>query len=175
MARRAQRSFQRRSQRLAPGWAFSQSAILATIPAGTKAILATFALNTTNLGETILRTRGLLWVQSDQSVAFNEQQSGAFGGLVATSNAVAAGVASLPDPFTDGADDGWFVHRPFVQTSPSINGELGGQQGRLYEIDSKAMRKVETGYDLVFIIGNGGGFGMQVLFSIRLLSKPTQG
>ena len=109
MAARSRRGFvPRRAKRAAPAWGYVEipNTIVA---AGNKTLLGTFILSNPPLGETILRTHIRLWVGSDQ-VAVAEFQQGAFGMMVVTDRAAAAGAASIPGPFTDGGDDGWFVH-----------------------------------------------------------------
>jgi len=102
---------------------------------------------------TIVRTHlTQLWV-SDQTAAA-EVALGAMGFIVATEQAIAAGVASLPDPITE-ADSPWFLWQgmqSFFQFVTAAGFET--QAGREYQTDSKAMRKVGTNEDIAMVVAN---------------------
>ncbi len=121
-----------------------------TLAAGTKTIAAFIVLSNPGINETVRRTRGILTISSDQSGA-TEDQIGAMGMIVVTNAARVAGAASIPGPGTDASDDGWFVWQPFSQ-----KGLLAGSgvQSLIYEFDSKAMRRVEEGFEVVVMIEN---------------------
>jgi len=110
-------------------------------------------------------------VISDQaSVA--EQQNGAFGMVVVTDLAAAAGAASIPGPVTDANDDGWFVWVPTLQIT---GGTIGGapsvgvpQWPHLF--DSKAMRRVEEGF-VIAVMFETLSQGSEVGFAASLLSS----
>ena len=59
--------------------------------------------------ETIVRTRWIISVQSDQVVA-GERPFGAVGITIVSAEAFTAGAASIPAPYSNAAHDGWFVH-----------------------------------------------------------------
>ena len=171
MARRvASRGFAPRARKSsAPAWGFLGVATHSVIGASSKVLLGTFILSNPPLGETVLRTRARLSVITDQAVAA-EQQIGAFGLIVVTDRAAAAGAVSIPGPFTDGGDDGWFVHQIISQQ----NG-LSGLTDAQYDIDSKAMRKIEDGGEIAIMVENGGtSHGFNFIFAVRLLAKLTQ-
>jgi len=142
-----------------------------TIAAGTKVLLATIVLSNVGIGEVVRRTRGQVLVISDQaSVA--EQQNGAFGMVVVTDLAAAAGAASIPGPVTDANDDGWFVWVPTLQIT---GGTIGGapsvgvpQWPHLY--DSKAMRRVEEGF-VIAVMFETLSQGSEVGFATSILSS----
>ena len=95
---------------------------------------------------TVVRTRGTMLVESDQ-VGASERFSTAYGHIVVTDQAAAAGVASVPTPETDPEND-WFVYKRVIQrTAATMNAMLGV----LVEFDSKAMRKVDNGSDIVTV------------------------
>ena len=172
MPGRSRRGFTpRRAKRAAPAWGFVGSTVDQGIIAGTKVLLASFILSNPPLGETILRTRVRLFVRSDNETG-TEEQVGAFGLVVVTDAALAAGAGSIPGPFTDGGDDGWFVHQSIWQGASfaTANGATG------YDIDSKAMRKVEDGHSIAIMVENASGeaFQMQVGIAVRLLAKLTE-
>ncbi len=143
------------------------------VPAASKLLVASF----TNAGDqelTIRRTRGLVATHTDRSVA-SEIQLGAFGIGVFTNTAIAAGIASLPDPVTDVEDEIWFVYG-HISSQFKFGSDIAfdAQNATLWEFDSKAMRKVPQGYAIAFIIANSHattGFNATVAF--RFLSSVT--
>ncbi len=118
---------------------------------------------------TIVRVRGLLMLRSDQIAAI-EEPFGAFGLAVVSDQAVAAGVASLPSPITDQASDLWFSYT-FCAATWQFN-TSGAASPTPFEIDSKAMRKVEDGMNIVSMFENGsGGSGCNYIAIWRMLIK----
>ena len=121
---------------------------------------------------TIVRTRMLISIISDQTAA-SESQFGAFGMVVTTDQAVASGVGAVPTPVTDAGSDAWFVHQFFHGqfTFATASGFAEGGHSE-YQIDSKAMRKVSEDDD---VIGVGefasGSEGLILTISGRLLIK----
>ena len=157
--------------RIRPSWVYFQSPVT-TLAASSKILVGGFTISTESFEETILRTRIELYVISDQS-SLHEFQTGAFGMYVVSDLAFAAGIASIPDPFTDGSDDGWFVHQTIVSS-----GVLGtsSENGDRYTIDSKAMRKIPEGSTVAIVMANSNVLhGFQFVAGIRMLSKVTQG
>jgi len=59
---------------------------------------------------TIVRTRGLVHIRSDQAAA-SEDQNGAFGMGIVNDVAGALGITALLGPATDCGWPGWFVHQ----------------------------------------------------------------
>ena len=170
MATRSRRGFTpRRTKRAAPAWGFLGSSVV-NVPAASKVLLGSFILSNPPLGETVLRTRARIAVHSDQAAAV-EQQLGAFGMIVVSDRAVAAGAASIPGPFTDGGDDGWFVHQAIVgmQEIATI------RSVHTYDIDSKAMRKVEDGGEIAIMVENASASDAFLInWQVRLLAKLTE-
>jgi len=100
---------------------------------------------------TILRSRLLLHVQSDQAAA-TEFTAGSIGMIVSTEAASTAGIGSLPTPNTE-ADAAWFVWQAFSHSFAFFDATGTNEPaGSSYEIDSKAMRKVGLD-DQVNLIG----------------------
>ena len=103
---------------------------------------------------TIVRTRGILHVTSDQFVAAETARI-SLGLAVVSDQAVAIGVTAVPTPETDRASDLWFVYESlgssFVIAS---NSGFTEPTGRLLHWDSKAMRKVEEGQDVAVVLEN---------------------
>ena len=127
--------------------------VRSTMSAGSTAILVT-SLNAAALALrpfTIVRTRGVFGVISDQ-VAVTEDAIVAYGETVITDQAVAIGVTAIPTPITDSGAD-WFVFDTSwarLQFASAVN--VHNEFIALRDIDSKAMRKVDEGQDLVTVI-----------------------
>ena len=121
-----------------------------TVPAASKAFVAQFILSNPGITETVVRTVGRFFVQSDQAIAV-EQQIGAWGMVRVTDAAALIGVTAVPGPITDKDDEGWMVWEPFVQ-----NGQLttGGPSGFAYTYESKAARKIEEGHAMAVMVEN---------------------
>ena len=145
-----------------------------TVAAGSKVLLTTVVLSNPGIDETILRTVGNISIQSDQ-LAAGEQQLGAFGLIVVTDLAIAAGVASIPDPVTDAADDGWFVYVPFAQSFAFASAVgFDSKCDRLYSFDSKAKRKFEEGQTIAVVVANAHStHGLQISAGFRILSMVS--
>ena len=164
------RTFQRTQQRSPTTWSRFVAGVGVIVPAASKSFLLTLTLNNPGIGETIRRTRGQLFVRSDQSV-LSENQVGAFGMVVVTDIAAAAGAASLPGPVTEQNDDGWYVWQPFI--GAGVLNILEARPGWSYEFDSKAMRRVEEGFQTAVMVENASptdglifGFALSTLTSI---------
>ena len=143
------------------------------LPAASKVILTTLVLSNPGINETVRRTRGMLWVGSDQ-IALMEEQNGAIGAMVLSDAAIAVGVASLPDPVTDSDDDGWLMWMPFYQASASVQGGtvIHTTVAAPYQFDSKAMRRVEEGYSVAFIGANANATtGLRIALAVSVLTS----
>jgi len=85
--------------------------IFTTFAAANTAVLLT-SLGATLLALrpfTVVRTRGILSIQSDQAAAI-ENQFFAYGHCVVSDQATAIGVTAVPTPDTDDTSDLWFVY-----------------------------------------------------------------
>ncbi len=142
--------------------------------ASTKVLVGALVLSNPNIDETILRVAGMFGVRSDQTSAAEDQQ-GAFGAIVVSDTALAAGVASIPGPITDIADDGWFLYQSFIErwfvaTSVGVNPNAS----RRYELHSRAKRKVQEGQSIAFVVESTSASDGFILTSVfRLLSQVT--
>ena len=121
--------------------------LYATVPGATLALIAP---------ATIIRTRGILTVLSDQTAATETQMGGIGVGFV---NEVAGtlGITALPGPTTDPNWEGWFVYQRFTQrmlVATAVGMASRGGSGGSYEIDSKAMRKFDGDETMVFLAEN---------------------
>ena len=152
-------------------WTANTDGTESTIAAASKVLVANFAFGGPI---TVMRVRGLLTWRSDQVTA-DESVIGAFGMCVVTENAITAGVASIPGPFTNADDDVWFVHQ-FVYDRwefQSGTGVHGGFTTHVqYDLDSKAMRKGEDGQSVAVVWENGHStFGAIATDNFRMLFK----
>ena len=119
---------------------------------------------------TVVRVRGLFSLQSDQTGGLEEGKA-AFGMAVVSDDAVAIGITALPSPITDQGSDLWFTF-----TEGNFGWKLvttGAGVGLThFEIESRAMRKVGIGEDLILMFENGSAsFGCEFDVSLRLLVK----
>ncbi len=153
-------------------WSRSVSTADVAVPASTKVLIATLALDNPGIAETIRRTRGVFSISADQTGAV-EDQIGAMGMMVVNDLAIAAGVASLPGPVTDANDDGWFVWVPYGSRGDA-NFAVSALVSVQYAFDSKAMRKVEEGFGIVLVAENASGVhGHTFWDAFSLLSSRT--
>ena len=145
------RAFALGRQKAPTNWARLSSIGFVLVPASTKVLLASMVLSNPGIGETVRRTRGQFSVISDQTAAV-EEQIGAVGFMVVNDVAAGLGAGSLPDPVSEANDDGWFVWQGFQQSLSAGGGISSIWQ---WEIDSKAMRRVEEGFQIAVIVANG--------------------
>ncbi len=99
---------------------------------------------------TVIRTRGMLLVNLDQTAA-SERQLGAFGACVVSDQASAIGVTAIPTPLTDQTSDLWFLYELFASQQNVATG-VGIQGSVPQTFGSKAMRKIEDGQDLATVV-----------------------
>ena len=119
---------------------------------------------------TIVRTRGSLWVASDQNAAI-ETPFGAMAMSVVNSPAATAGVASVPTPIAEEDDDTFFLWQPFLASIDfaSAIGFIGTRWMR-YDFDSKAQRKVVDGNTIIVTLENASSLhGMEYVIKFRQL------
>ncbi len=120
---------------------------------------------------TIVRTRGLINVRSDQSAASETFHVG-LAWFVPTVQASAIGVTAVPTPMTDDGSDMFFVYE-------EVTGRIDFTTGTGYRLmdvsryyDSKAMRKVNDDQDInVAIETSASSSGATVLHHARFLIK----
>ncbi len=119
---------------------------------------------------TIMRTRGQVSIQP-QAVSANLDIVGAIGMALVTDEAFTAGVASMPEPFTDADWGGWFVWRSFSYRFGFSDATGLNFLNWNFEIDSKAMRRVKGGNETLVIIAESqqGAYGIST--PLRVLIK----
>ncbi len=94
---------------------------------------------------------------------------------VFSDTAVAAGAASLPGPLTDASDDLWFVwiglatHVEVGATALNVQPNFGTH----HHFDSKAMRRVEEGFQIVAMIELNASGGAQAIIATSLYSTRS--
>ena len=142
--------------------------------AGANSEAIVFSLNAAALALrpfTVVRTRFVWQIQSDQTA--NESQQTALGLAVVSDEAVAVGVTAVPTPMSSMGSDLWFVHE--ISLDSLLSATVAGfvhPAGRFHRIDSKAMRKVDIGQDLVVVIQNGAtSQGTENVLGGRMLVK----
>ena len=117
---------------------------------------------------TILRTHLDVSISSDQTAA-SEFPHGSLARGVFSDTAVAAGIASLPDPLTD-PDASWVVNQGISCQFQFVTGVgFDGNSSHHYLIDSKAMRKVGPNDDLAMIYASFVSDGATLITNGRML------
>ena len=152
-------------------WAALPHAKTTLAAAGTAVLSASLGASVLALRPfTIVRTRGNWMVKSDQSAA-SEDYVGSMGYAVVSDQAVAIGVTAVLTPATDQASDLFFVYETyngrFDLVGTAINEDIIPMN-----FDSKAMRKVEDGSNVVVTLEAGLiGSGCIIYDASRLLLK----
>ena len=134
-------------KRLTSWFRFSPVQTVMTATGGT----IIFSLNAAALALrpfTIIRTHFELALRSDQN-SVNEVQAVALGMAVVSDQAVAVGVTAVPTPDTDMGSDLWFAHKILYAEETTL--ATLTKEGTRVSLDSKAMRKVDIGQDLVIV------------------------
>ena len=137
----------------------AQLSPLAAGPSGTFSGGVIFATEVFTQDVTILRTRGQISVAAED-IAAGDLYMVAYGIGIAEETALDA--FAVPVPITDADWDGWMLHQTiYVRGEPSGVGESAASDVSI-EIDSKAMRKIQSGNGIFIsaqsqtIVGAGG-------------------
>ncbi len=107
--------------------------------------------NSQGLARTLMRSRGSIFLQLDAG-GNDERVLIGLGLILASQEAVTAGVASIPKPIVEIEAD-WIWHS-FVVLSSLAESAVTGDSSALWarvEIDSKAMRKVKPNQNIVLV------------------------
>jgi len=153
-------------------WAATSGRSAYTALAAASSILDTTFVTLDSQPETIVRTVGLLNIQSDQAAA-SERPFGAVGICIVSDQAAAIGITAIPKPFTDASSDLWFMHR-FWAAPVAEAGTGASLQNISQDVDlsSKAMRKLTDDETVCLVIENASAIhGAEYTFNVRLLSK----
>ena len=119
---------------------------------------------------TIVRTRGLLLVGTDQEAA-TEFPFGGLGMMVVREQARAAGIASLPTPIAEEFDDGFFLHQ-FWGSPITLASAVGQLTWQRWDFDSKAQRKITPDDAIVVTLENASALaGVNYILKFRMLLK----
>ena len=121
---------------------------------------------------TIVRTIGELLVVSDQ-LAAAETFRAAMGFAVVSDQASAIGVTAVPTPITDAGSDLWFTFAASWGRFFFLSASAASVSQNAVPFDSRAMRKVEDGQDVVAVIENEFAAGTTVGMSARMLIKTN--
>ncbi len=125
---------------------------------------------------TVVRVRGVLRMRSDQ-VALQETQDVAYGCAVVSDQAVGVGVTAVPTPATDDGSDLWYVYQRILNDLVrDVAGAGAGPLrpiGQFIEFDSRAMRKVEDGQDMIEVaetssVSSGASIQSYARFLIKM-------
>ena len=139
-------------------------------------VVLVFTLNAAALALrpfTVVRSHFMISVRSDQAAAAEVQRC-AMGLAVVSDQAVAVGATAVPAPITESPSHLWFLHTLLFAASSSVV-DLARPEG-LFSIDSKAMRKVEVGSDIVLVLENGAAgisAGAVITVGGRMLVKNS--
>ena len=169
----AQRFPTRRTTSPNRSWAGIVSSAPLAVPAASKVLVGSF-VNPASNDATILRTVGVIGIRSDE-LAADEIQVGAFGMVLVTDVALAAGIASIPGPVTDIENDGWFIFQGFtfsrqVFSSTGVNDD----ETHMMVVDSKAKRKLGDGTSVAVVVENAHAtHGFQITIALRMLQMVS--
>ncbi len=138
------------------------------VGAGLKVAISNFTLATLD-SLTVIRNRGFLSVRATVT-GVDADVVGAFGIGIVTQQAFAAGVASMPGPWTDSDWDGWMLLQPFA-----FRYDLTTDVGRFIStiqimLDSKSMRKMEANETLV-MMAESQAIAFDISAPVRTLVK----
>ena len=104
---------------------------------------------------TVVRSRGIVHVVSDQQIA-TEAYGASYGQAVVSDQASTVGVTAVPTPTADSDSDLWMVYEFMLGKFVFATAAAFVEGGVTRIIDVKAMRKVEDGQDLVEVVEGPG-------------------
>ena len=162
------RQFPARSQRLTTWIGPAAQNFLAVASAGAT-VIASLPFEEP---ATIMRTRGQVSI-APNVVTADLTIAGAFGICVVSAEAFAAGIAAIPEPFSDADWGGWFVWRSFANKVVASAVDDGIFPAAVtMEIDFKAMRKV-TSNEVMVVVAESQIGAFNVFDGTRHLIKLT--
>ncbi len=112
---------------------------------------------------TIIRTHCFVSLRGDNIA--NEFQNAAIGFAVVSSQASAIGITAVPTPITDLGSDLFYLHQVMMGVTLFSTAAAFAIAPNVYQIDSKAMRKVNDDQDVVVTAEGtaGGGFVLDIM------------
>ena len=122
---------------------------------------------------TVIRTHLYCSIVSDQVIA-SEDQMVAVGLAIVSDQASAIGITAVPTPITDLESDAWYLHQWLVNGVTFLDAtSLQSNVNKSATWDSKAMRRVEDGFDNILVIEAPATIsdGMDVILAGRQLLK----
>ncbi len=149
-----------------------QFAHVRTTNAGSSSTVA-FSLNAAALALrpfTVVRSHFSFFLSSDQAAA-EETQSCVWGAAVVSDQAVTVGITAVPLPNTDLGSSLWFAIKGMYSKASSLTDRA--TPGVAYSLDSKAMRKVDVGSDIVVVLQNPAAEGWEFSQVGRILVKTN--
>jgi len=163
-----------RSRRLTT-WALGPNAVNTAFSASGQALMTGISLASQEAA-TIVRVRGTASFLLQSAAATAHGFAGAIGFGIVTSEAFAAGIASVPSPVADADWDGWNYHQFFdvrAITATIADGVNAVSVYVRHAIDVKAMRKISSDdvYVGVIDVVEVGTATMVVNVDTRLLLK----
>ena len=133
-----------------------------------------FSLNAAALATlpfTVVRSRFAVHIRSDQVAAAETQQLGV-GLAVVSVQASAVGITAVPTPITDLSSDMFFWIDLLFDDNVVDSSPLTRTKGAYFQVDSKAMRKVGVGQDIVLVMeGAAQNDGLVATVGGRMLVK----
>ncbi len=141
------RSYARRTKRLTT-WFFADFASNTLTAAGGTLVSSLNAAALALRPFTIIRSRFSFYLSSDQSASIEAQAVG-FGIAVVSDQASAIGVTAVPTPVTDLGSDLFLAIKLMYADASSVT-DLS-KPGQYFEMDSRAMRKVDGDQDVVLV------------------------
>ena len=136
-----------------------------------KASSIVFSLNAAALALrpfTIVRTYFAFFLQFDQA-AGAETQKCAWGIAIVSDQASTVGITAVPTPDTELGSSLWFAIQHFYANATDLTDVTNG--GQYFQVDSKAMRKVEIGQDFVVVVENPASTGWLLNQAGRIFIK----
>jgi len=122
---------------------------------------------------TIVRTRASLLVTTDQ-VATSEAQLLGWGMAVVSEQASAIGVTAVPTPWTDAGSSLFFAYQLALNRMTFSSATGYRRLSKVWEVDSKAMRKVAVGEQVIITLENGNAAtGLNFVTVGRILIKTN--
>ena len=164
---------QGRSSRRQTRWLSGPTTAITLAAANTAALILSLTAEELALRPfTIVRTRGLFRTSSDQAAA-SETFETSMGMAVVSDEARVVGVTAIPTPEEQRDSDLWFVYESLM--GEFLFGDSTGFQDtpqQQVRFDSKAMRKVEDGQDIIVALQNSAiSDGTISVVSFRMLIK----
>ena len=98
-------------------------------------------------GLTVARIRGRFTMVAQILTALGDGFQGAIGIGIANENAIGVGITAVNLPITDASWDGWLYHQ-FVSIHRGVTANSDGSGVLDFEVDTKAMRKMNAGDSL---------------------------